>query len=83
MSQCRVTESVSWGMTTSTATQGNELRCSFAQAAEMFYFFFESRGNPGKDPVVLWMTGKNLLPQIACQLRTSTFLPNVCRSSPL
>lgn len=26
-------------------------------AAQMFYFFFESRGNKTDDPVVLWMTG--------------------------
>lgn len=26
-------------------------------AANMFYFFFESRGNKTDDPVVLWMTG--------------------------
>jgi len=26
-------------------------------AAEMFYFYFRSRGDPTKDPVVLWMTG--------------------------
>eukprot|EP00898_Chlorokybus_atmophyticus_P001230 jgi/Chlat1/2107/Chrsp17S02698 len=25
--------------------------------ARMFYFFFESRGNKDKDPLVLWMTG--------------------------
>eukprot|EP00798_Chlamydomonas_sp_ICE-L_P017887 gene17887-24279_t len=25
--------------------------------AEMFYFLFESRGDPSKNPVVLWMTG--------------------------
>lgn len=27
------------------------------QAAEMFYFLFESRSDPTNDPVVLWMTG--------------------------
>eukprot|EP00892_Ulva_mutabilis_P009379 jgi/Ulvmu1/6813/UM031_0016.1 len=27
------------------------------EAAEMFYFFFESRSDPENDPVVLWMTG--------------------------
>ena len=26
-------------------------------AAEMFYFYFKSRGEPSTDPVVLWMTG--------------------------
>eukprot|EP00892_Ulva_mutabilis_P009381 jgi/Ulvmu1/6815/UM031_0019.1 len=27
------------------------------EAAEMFYFYFESRSDPKNDPVVLWMTG--------------------------
>lgn len=37
------------------------------QAAEMFYFYFESRKDPKNDPVVLWMTGAT----IANFLRTS------------
>lgn len=37
------------------------------QAAEMFYFFFESRSDPENDPVVLWMTGAI----IACLCRAT------------
>ena len=32
-------------------------RLNRTNAAEMFYFYFRSRGEPSRDPVVLWMTG--------------------------
>ena len=25
--------------------------------AELFYYFIESEGDPGRDPVLLWLTG--------------------------
>lgn len=36
------------------------------QAAEMFYFFFESRSDPKNDPVVLWMTGAIIASTCQC-----------------
>lgn len=37
----------------------------YRQAAEMFYFYFESQRDPSNDPVVLWMTGA-IQPQQHC-----------------
>jgi carboxypeptidase C (cathepsin A) len=39
------------------------------QAAEMFYFFFESRNEPDNDPVVIWMQGVYFPPALSVFLR--------------
>jgi serine carboxypeptidase-like clade 1 len=52
--------------------------------AELFYYFIESEGDPGRDPVLLWLTGGDrcsalsaLMFEIGQQLVKST-CHNIC-----